>query len=84
MKLHDFEQLAGLATAEIPPKLNVADRVLANLKAPLPAKASVDTEYALFGFGSIVAACVAVIFFTTNTSDDSLVMFAEPFITVSP
>ncbi|MFM8477847.1 MAG: hypothetical protein ACKOEO_18850 [Planctomycetaceae bacterium] len=72
-----------MAKAEIPPKLNVADRVLATLKIPLLAKASVDIEYALFGFGSLVAACVALILFTTNTGDESLIMFAEPFITVS-
>jgi hypothetical protein len=84
MKLDDFNQLAGIATAETPPKLNVADRVLATLNTIVPAKASVETEYALFGFGSLAAACVALILFSMSTGDDLLILFAEPFITVSP
>lgn len=84
MKLDHFDQFAQLAKEETPPHTNVADRVLTTLHTPVRAKAISEREYALFGYGSVAAACAAVILFTMSTGDDSLIMLAEPFITVSP
>lgn len=84
MKLDHFDQLAELARDETPPHTNVADRVLSTLHTHVRANAISEREYALFGYGSVAAACAALILFTMSTGDDSLIMLAEPFITVSP
>jgi hypothetical protein len=84
MKLDDFEQLARLASEEMPPITCVEDRVLVTLRAPVRAWARIEPECVLFGYGSVAAACAALLLFTISTRDDSLIMLVEPFITVRP
>ena len=79
-----FDQLAARAAQEMSPHIDVADRVLAALHAPVRRDSDSDSASALFGVSSIVAACAAAVMFIVSTGNDSLVMLAKPFFTVLP
>ena len=82
--LEQFERLAALALGEELPPTTVADRVLDSLHQQSRVTPPREPNYALFGYSTVAAACVALVFFTLNSGDDSLVILAEPFMTVLP
>ena len=82
--LEHFERIAALASEEAVPTTTVADRVLDSLSQQSRVTPPREPEYALFGYSTVAAACAALVLFTLNSGDDSLVILAEPFMTVLP
>ena len=80
--LANFERLAARAREEASSSTEVADRVLATLHARQPVPSLYEPEYAIVGVGSLIAACAAVVIFAVGVSNDSLLLFSQPFLTV--
>ena len=80
--LATFERLASQAREEASPPTEVADRVLATLCAHPSVASLYEPEYAIVGVGSLIAACAAVVIFAVGVSNDSLLLFSQPFLTV--
>lgn len=80
--LATVERLASRANGELDPSTEVANRVLATLHSHRPAPASLERDYLLVGAGSFVAACAASVLFWASVGGDSLLSFAQPFVTV--
>ncbi|MCA9081540.1 MAG: hypothetical protein KDA58_13335 [Planctomycetaceae bacterium] len=82
--LERFDQMAACASGEAAPSTAVVDRVLDTLHQRSRIRAIRESKYALFGYGSVIAACAALILFMMSTGNDPLVALASPFLMELP
>lgn len=82
--LDAIEQLAALGADEPAPSTDVSERVVRTLAASRLAPPSLEWDDFVFGVCSLATACAAAVLIWTSVSNDSLLSFAQPFITVMP
>ena len=78
-----FERIASRATVEPPLQVDVVESVLKTLQSRSVTR-EVESDVALFGGVSVIAAGFAMAVFWNGTVDDSLLPLIQPFVTVLP
>lgn len=78
------KHLAASGADEPTPATDVSDRVMRTLAAYRPAPPPLAWDDFVFGACSIATACAAAFAIWATVSNDALLSFAQPFITVMP